>query len=284
MNDTDAVLSIDTGGTSTRLAVVRLSDGQEICRHVLKTHPTDFERSMHEIATAGKSLTVDCHLVAVGMGVAGVVTQGVLTGSGNLPGWVGRDIEMSLYRAFGVPVIVMNDAQAAGMGEYAALEQPIIYVIWGTGVGAALIVNHHGSTLPLATELGHVVINKKSRLLCGCGGRGHLEAHVGGANIPKRRLGWRRGRKAEHLKDRGWNTLLGEMAIGLRSISTAAPGLPIVLGGGVATKQSHRLPALQKKVSRLKSSCPAPELHPAKHGEDSGLVGAGFAARQLVMA
>jgi hypothetical protein len=100
-----------------------------------------------------------------------------------------------------------------------------------------------------------------------------LEAHVSGANIPKRWFGLRRGIKAEHLNDRQWNVILRDMSIGLRSISTGAPGLPIVMGGGVATKQSHRLPLLQRMVGRLKSSCPAPVLHLAEHGEDSGLMG-----------
>jgi predicted NBD/HSP70 family sugar kinase len=282
MNDTDVVLSIDSGGTRTRLAVVRVSDGQEICRRILNTHPNDFGRSMREIEEAGKFVTRKCRLVAVGMGVAGVVVDGVLTGSGNLPGWIGHDIEADLYSAFRVPIVVMNDAQAAGMGEYAALKQPIIYVIWGTGVGASVIMNDNGQLAALPTELGHIIIDRNSKLRCGCGGYGHLEALVSGGNIPNRRFGWRRGIKAEHLNDRQWAVVCRDMATGLRSISTAAPGLPIVLGGGVATKQSHRLPALQVMVNRLKSSCPAPMLHLAKHGEDSGLVGAGFAARQLV--
>ena len=284
MNDTDVVLSIDSGGTSTRLAVVRVSDGKEICRRVLETHPHDFGRSMREITTTGEFLTRNYNLVAVGMGVAGVVDNGVLTGSGNLPGWVDHDIEASLYDAFGVPVVVMNDAQAAGLGEFSALKRSLIYVIWGTGVGAAVIINDDGLLLKLSTELGHIVIDKHSRLKCGCGGYGHLEALVSGANIPNRWFGWRRGLKAEHLNDRQWGAVLRDMAIGLRSISTVRPGLPIVLGGGVATKQSHRLPALQWEVDQLQSSCPTPELIRAEHGEDSGLVGAGFAARQLVAA
>jgi len=284
LNDTDVVLAIDSGGTSTRLAVVRANNGREICRRVLNTHPHDYDRSMKEIEQAGKFLTRDYNLVAVGVGVAGVVEKGVLTGSGNLSGWVGCDIETSLYQAFGVPVAVLNDAQAAGLGEYSALKKKrsIIYVIWGTGIGAALIIDDEGYLLPLPTELGHIVINKKSRRRkCGCGGYGHLEGEASGANIPKLRFGLRRGLKAGDLTDRQWNKPLRAMAIGLRSISTVAPGLPIVLGGGVATKQSHRLPVLQGMVSQLKSSCPVPTLLPAEHGEDSGLVGAGFAARQL---
>jgi glucokinase len=277
----DVVLAIDTGGTKTSL-VVQAQDGEELGRQTLPTRPHDYVLARQEIIQTTRYLTRDHQLAAVGMGVAGVVANGVLVGSGNLPGWVRQDIEADLQDAFGVPVDVLNDAQMAGLGEYAALGQSIIYVIWGTGVGAAIIINDEGCLLKLATELGHIVIDKNSRLRCGCGGYGHLEAHVSGANIPNRRFGLRRGIKAEHLNNRQWDQVQTDMAVGLRSISTAAPGLPIVMGGGVAIKQAHRVLTLQRKVGQLQSSNPTPQLHLAKHGEDSGLVGAAYAAWQLV--
>jgi predicted NBD/HSP70 family sugar kinase len=279
----DVVLAVDIGGTKISLLVQALN-GTEIARRVLKTRPDDYSLSQEEITTTSEHLTRGHRLVAAGVGIAGVVVNGVLTGSGNLPGWVGHDIESDLQQALQVPVTVLNDAKAAGLGEYAVLGRSIIYVIWGTGVGAAIIINDEGYVLKLATELGHIVIDKNSRLKCGCGGYGHLEAHVSGVNIPKRRFGFRRGIKAEHLTNRQWDIVLQEMAIGLRSISNSAPGLPIVMGGGIATKQAHRLPVLQHLVGKLKSSCPAPTLHLAEHGEDSGLMGAAYAARQLVAA
>jgi predicted NBD/HSP70 family sugar kinase len=277
------VLATDTGGTSTRLAVQSL-DGVELDRCVLDTNPHDYGSAMKAIAEAGHSLIRGRELLAVGSGVAGVIDGGVLTDSGNLPGWKGHDVETDLRQAFDAPVAVLNDAQVAGLGELTALKSPLVYVIWGSGVGVALVVDGNGQIVALATELGHIVIDKNSKLRCGCGGYGHLEAHVSGNNIPKRRFGRRRGLRAEHLNDRQWGVVCRDMAIGLRSISAAAPGLPIVMGGGITNKQSHRLPILQEMVGQLKSSCPVPMLHLAKHGEDSGLVGAGFAARQLVRA
>jgi predicted NBD/HSP70 family sugar kinase len=279
----DVVLAADIGGTKTSLKIEAL-DGTELSRRVLNTRTDDYDLALKEITATCQYLTRNHRLVAVGVGVAGVVANGILTGSGNLPGWTGRDIESDLQRALYAPVAVLNDAQAAGLGEYVVLGQSIIYVIWGTGVGAALVINDEGYLLKQATELGHIVIDKNSRLKCGCGAYGHLEAHVSGGNIPKRRFGWRRGLKAEHLNDRQWNIVLRDMAIGLRSLSTVAPGVPIVMGGGVATKQACRLSVLQGMVSDLPSSNPAPTLLLAKHGEDSGLVGAAYAARQLVAA
>jgi glucokinase len=277
----DVVLAVDIGGTKSSV-LVQTRDGAEIGRQIIATRPDDCPGTLDEITEAAQLLIGSHQLVAVGVGAAGVIEDGVLVGSGNLPGWAGYDLQMRLRRAFGVPVIILNDAQAAGLGEYAELGRPLIYVIWGTGVGATIVVVHNGRSIALATELGHIVIDKNSRLKCGCGGYGHLEALVSGGNIPKRRFGWRRGRRAEHLKNRHWETVLRDMAVGLRSLCTSAPGAPIVMGGGVATKQRHRIPRLQQLVGALQSSCAVPELLLAKHGEDSGLIGAAHAAWQLV--
>ncbi len=277
----DVVLAVDIGGTKSSV-LVQARDGVEIGRQIVATRPNDCQGTLNDIAEAAQPLIGGHRLVAVGVGAAGVIEDGVLVGSGNLPGWAGCDLQMRLRRTFGVPVIVLNDAQAAGLGEYAELDRPLIYVIWGTGVGATIVVIHDGRFIALATELGHIVIDKNSRLKCGCDGYGHLEALVSGGNIPKRRFGWRRGLKAEHLNDRQWEPVLRDMAVGLRSLCTSAPGVPIVMGGGVATKQSHRLPRLQQLVGALQSSCAVPELLLAKHGEDSGLIGAAHAAWQLV--
>jgi predicted NBD/HSP70 family sugar kinase len=276
----DVVLAMDTGGTSTRL-LVQKRDGTELVRRVLPTCPGNYGQAMKEIVGTARFITGNHRLVAVGAGIAGALLDGVLTGSGNLRGWVGEDIQSDLSEALQVPATTLNDAEAAGLGEYAAFGRSLVYVIWGTGVGAAVIIDRNGHLVTQATELGHIIIDRNSRLQCGCGGFGHLEAHVSGGNIPNRRFGLRRGLKAEQLNDRQWNPVLRDMAVGLRSISAGALGLPIIMGGGIATKQSDRLPLLQTMIGELPSSCPIPTLYLAKHGEDSGLMGAAYAAWQL---
>lgn len=276
----EIVLAIDCGGTSTRLMIQTL-DGEELARHVLATRPYHYDLAMREIVETARSLTQGHRLMAGGAGIAGVVSEGVLNGSGNLHDWIGHNIQTQLEDTLDAPVAILNDAQAAGLGEYTALGRSFAYVIWGTGVGATLVLNEGSRVAAVSTEMGHLIIDRNSRLKCGCGGYGHLEALVGGTNIPNRRFGLRRGLKPEQLNDRQWNAVLADMAVGLRSISAVALGLPIVLGGGVAIKQASRLPVLQSLVSQLPSSSQVPTLLLAKHGEDSGLLGAAVAAKQL---
>jgi glucokinase len=276
----DVIAAADVGGTSTRV-LINTTNGTEVARRVLPTSPDNYVQALRDITAATRCLSEGHRILAVGAGVAGAIEQGVVTGSGNLPGWIGQNVQADLERAFDAPSTVLNDAQAAGLGEFAVLGKSIVYVIWGTGVGACIVIFDNGHLIALPTELGHIIIDRSSKLRCGCGGYGHLEAHVSGGNIPKREFDGQHGIKAEHLTDHQWAEVLHDMAVGLRSISAGALGLPIVLGGGVATKQSHRLPVLRQMVGQLQSSCPVPELLLAKHGEDSGLVGAAYAAQQL---
>jgi glucokinase len=84
-----------------------------------------------------------------------------------------------LREEFGVPVRLLNDCGAAVMGERRfGLGRGIdnlFYVTLNTGLGGSAIVDGH----PLsgkdgnAPEIGHVVIDRLSSMVCGCGARGH---------------------------------------------------------------------------------------------------------------
>lgn len=274
--------SIDIGGTSTRVSLWDLVTGREIRRSVVSTIGHDYGRALKLIvATIENLVGDDVTLVSVGAGVAGMVKNGVIIGAGNLPDWIDQNFKSDLESQLHVPAVVMNDAEAAALGEYTQFGQAMVYIIWGTGVGGAIVFIINGSPVVRATELGHMtIVNEHSGLLCGCAGYGHLEAMASGANIPKQFA----GRRAEELSDDEWSCVLRHMAVGLRNVSTIITDTPVVLGGGVAIKQQHRLPELQQLVDNLTATCPAPALHIAKLGEDAGLVGAMVAARQLVPA
>lgn len=283
----DLVLGIDVGGTNTRILAQEASTGREVDRRTIPTKGTNFTSSLSDTLSAARHITHGHTVVAVGAGVAGAVNGcGEITGSSNLPGWIGKNYKVALTREFHAPATVDNDCAAAALGEYTAFKRPLIYVIWGTGIGVAVVTDAEGHVKVRATELGHMTINLGSKLKCGCGGYGHWEALVSGANIPKRfkKFLSRKGIKAEELSDRQWDCLLRDMAIGLDNLSSGDMDYPIILGGGVAIKQAKRLPRLQEMVRELKSTSPPPKLYLADGGEDSGLIGAAYAARQLVLA
>lgn len=267
-----SVLALDIGGTSCRVGLFS-DDLQEEDRFVLATDAGSLPVMVNAVT---QELEVRrWRYDTVGIGVAGNVdTEGVLLGSGNLPGWKGQSI-VAAFSSLG-SVTVLNDCAAAALGEASSLKHSLVYFIWGTGVGVAAVSVAGDDFTVSPTELGHMVVDCRSDVACGCGGFGHLEALIGGRNLERRF-----GVAVSEMSNDQWSEVIGDAAVGLRNISSVYVGLPIVLGGGVATKQAHRLVELQKEVSDVAMPTPIPELHLAVHGEDSGLIGAAQAARSL---
>jgi len=138
---------------------------EEICKQVLLA------------ADGAKDLT------AVGMALPGLVKNGVVEESPNLPQLKGARIEELLtaqLRNYGLsaPVTVLNDADgmAAGLASAHGKLDSMIRV-WTLGVG---IGYGRYPFAPGVWEGGHTVVtlDEKERF-CGCGGRGHMEGIMG---------------------------------------------------------------------------------------------------------
>lgn len=145
-------------------------------------------------------------LEAVGVSAPGPVDlrTGILRNPPNLPGW--RDVPLLevLTEAFGVPISIENDANAAALAEHrfgaGRGVRELIYLTMSTGVGGGVISEGqlvHGAS-GFAGELGHIPI-VRAGLRCSCGLRGCLEAYVGGHAWSKRlrRVAPRTGRIVE---------------------------------------------------------------------------------------
>ena len=116
---------------------------------------------------------------------------GVVLNPPNLPGWHEVPVRALLEAAFGVPVFVENDANAAALAEWhfgaARGYQHAAYLTMSTGVGGGLILGGrlHRGVLASAGEVGHAPVEWDGEP-CSCGLRGCLEAYVGGAAWTRR--------------------------------------------------------------------------------------------------
>lgn len=80
------------------------------------------------------------------------------------------------------PVLSMNDADAAALGEWVLRGQPketLFYISIGTGVGATAVIE--GELIPV--EFGHLTAFGPKRCR-GCGRVGCLDAQIGGHTLP----------------------------------------------------------------------------------------------------
>lgn len=134
---------------------------------------------------AANSLSSDKCLMGIGVAVAGVLDldAGNIVESPNLPTLSGVPLLGMLEEAFSpIPLQMMNDANAAALGEYfagAGEEYESMFILTlGTGVGGGLVQNGEiwrGSS-GMAGEIGHMIIEKNGKP-CTCGSRGCLEAY-----------------------------------------------------------------------------------------------------------
>jgi len=117
--------------------------------------------------------------------------RGVVLNPPNLPGWHEVPVRDLVADAFGVPVFLENDANAAALAEWhfgaARGFQHVAYLTMSTGVGGGLILGGrlHRGVMAGAGEVGHAPVEWDGEP-CSCGLRGCLEAYVGGASWTRR--------------------------------------------------------------------------------------------------
>ncbi|MFF5019999.1 polyphosphate--glucose phosphotransferase [Streptomyces sp. NPDC001165] len=157
------IFGVDIGGSGIKGAPVDLDKGdlaQERCK-VLTPHP-----ATPESVADGVKQVVD-HFGwtgPVGLTFPGVVTGGatVRTAANVDKSWIDTDARALFSdRLGGLPVTVVNDADAAGVAEMQfgagqGRKGTVILLTFGTGIGSAVFMD---GTLVPNTELGHLELN-----------------------------------------------------------------------------------------------------------------------------
>ena len=201
---TSWVAGIDLGGTKIEVGLV----APDNCIVARKRFPTEDRLGpasvVARIATAVETLqaeTPTCgQVAAVGVCTPGPVDHlnGVLLDPPNILGLHHTPLAALLRERLGVPVRLEHDAEATGLGEYhfgaGRGERSIVYVIVGTGVGAAIIADGelyrggHNS----AGEFGHTTLDRQGAI-CSCGSRGCGGALLSGTVVARRYAAAQRG-------------------------------------------------------------------------------------------
>ena len=188
------VVGIDIGGTNTVFGIVD-ARGNVIASNSIKTGKhANIEDYIAELKVALNKL-IEAHdakdkIHGIGVGAPNSnYFTGTIEYATNLP-WKGVvPLAKLLTEAFGVPVAVTNDANAAAIGEmtYGAArgKKDFIMITLGTGVGSGIVVNgqlvygHDG----FAGELGHVIVKPSNGRMCGCGRTGCLETYCSATGV-----------------------------------------------------------------------------------------------------
>ncbi|MER8222832.1 polyphosphate--glucose phosphotransferase [Streptomyces sp. NPDC094143] len=243
------IFGVDIGGSGIKGAPVDLDKGdlaQE--RHkVLTPHPA----TPDGVADGVKQVVDHFGWTGpVGVTFPGVVTDGatIRTAANVDAGWIDTDARALLgERLGGLPVTVVNDADAAGVAEMhfgagRGRQGTVILLTFGTGIGSALFVD--GVLVP-NTELGHLELD------------GHdAEKRASSKAREDHDLSW------EHWAEHRVRKYLAHVEM------LFSPEL-FIIGGGVSRKAHKFLP----HIEGIKA-----EIVPAQLQNNAGIVGAAMRA------
>lgn len=139
-------------------------------------------------------------LLGIGVGTPGLVNtqEGIIINAVNL-NWQNLPLTNLLEERYNTPVYVLNDSQAAAIGEKTfgegySPEESMVLINIRRGIGAGIVIK--GSLFQgdggCAGEIGHIVVVKEGGELCRCGNHGCLETVASAqALIKKARAGIR---------------------------------------------------------------------------------------------
>lgn len=179
------ILGLDIGGTNIKAGIVTIAGAGKASPDTsdFKSVPTELDNLVEQIIGIAKSLKAD----ALGVGIAGLVGNGIIYSSPNLSVINNLPLKDLLAKRLKVPVTVENDANMYAFGEwkYGAGKgtHNLLLLTLGTGVGGGIIADDKlYSGTGFAGEVGHTTIDPNGPA-CSCGNYGCLETYVGSAHL-----------------------------------------------------------------------------------------------------
>jgi polyphosphate glucokinase len=243
---TGEVLGIDVGGSSVKAGLVDVQQGS--VSGGLISAPTPRPCTPASLMPVLTALTGRLERATGRAGVAfpSVIKGGTAFTAANIDhSWIGTNGESLAAQAIGRPVLMLNDADAAGIAEMRfgsgrGCNGSVIMLTFGTGIGTALFT---GGKLFANTELGHLELR-------GMDAEKWASAHtrtVAGLDFP------------------GWIARVNEYLAALYQLLW--PDV-FILGGAVSEHFDEFAPLLRS----------AAEIRPARFAGQAGVVGAALAA------
>jgi glucokinase len=188
------IVGIDLGGTKIALGLID-PENHIVARRRLPTQADDrpqkvVERMARAVDSLAREVPRQARITAAGICTPGPVDHvtGTLLDPPNIPALHGAPLRRMLGERLGLPVILEHDAKAAALGEFhfgaGRGVQSMVYIVLGTGVGAAVIIDGqlYRGRCNTAGEVGHITLARDGDL-CSCGSRGCVETFLSGPRL-----------------------------------------------------------------------------------------------------
>jgi predicted NBD/HSP70 family sugar kinase len=176
------IVSLDLSGHNRLRGAVLSLDGDVLSSSEVELSGARGEAAFEKVAEllAHVIAKATAPILGVGIGSPGIVDrEGVVRNAPNL-GWRDQPLQDRLQDLTGLPVRVVNDANAAVLAEHSfgGADHDLLLVKVGHGVGAGLLIGGRAifGERFAAGEIGHVVVGTDDGPVCACGKSGCLEA------------------------------------------------------------------------------------------------------------
>lgn len=194
MTKMEITVGVDIGGTNTELGFIT-EEGKYVASESILTdaeNNSDAISFINRLACKIKDLykLLSDRYELKGIGIAAPSANyfnGTIESASNLS-WEKVDFVNLLQSHFNIPVAIINDANAAALGEQtfgsARGINNFVILTLGTGLGSGIVVNGnllHGKN-GFAGELGHTVVETDGRK-CKCGKSGCLETYISATGL-----------------------------------------------------------------------------------------------------
>jgi len=245
------VLGVDVGGTGIKGALVDVNSGKMTTERFRLETPqpatpasiaATFKKVVDNFEWKGK----------IGAGFPAVIKNGVAHTASNIhKDWIGTDAAALFSKVSNCPVVVLNDADAAGMAEVAygggkEVAGTVILITIGTGLGSAIFLD---GNLLTNTEFGHIYLKGQNQV---------VEKYASNTARKENELTWR-----------DWGNRFEDYLRHLEFIFN--PDL-FILGGGASKKYDKFQDSIQIKTP----------IKTAELLNEAGIIGAAVRADKLL--
>ncbi len=222
----DVGFGVDVGGSGIKAGLVDLRTGSLVDKRVKIATPSP--ATPEAIAGTVRELVDKCQWQGpLGITLPSVVRGGIVRTAANIDkSWIGIDAATMFSEALdGLPVQMINDADAAGLAEDrfgAGRTQSgvVVLLTFGTGIGSAVLNN---GVLLANTEFGHLEVG------------GQEAEHRAAASV----------RTAKKLSWHDWSKEVSRVLVVIEDLIW--PDL-IIAGGGISRKSAEWIPLLTNRT------------------------------------
>jgi len=293
-----AAALVDIKGKTGKIQEIKISPEERVPHSVLDKIELLVNRVISE-----ENISRD-NIVGVGIDAPGFIDtiNGICYFSPNFPGWKDIKVGPILQEKLKLPVMILNDVNAAALGEkfFGAGRgvKNIICMTLGTGVGGGIIIDNklHLGASQGAGEIGHMTIEPDGPM-CGCGNKGCFEAIVARGGIirtakemilqnPDTLLAniedinpldvFEAAEKGDAVAQEIFKKIGKYLGIGISNLILVLNPEKIVIGGRIANASKYLFPPAVEEINKRVKMFPpeTSELVVAELGPDAGLIGA----------